>query len=146
LDSTFYLALWNHGLLLELQGKIPEAIAQYEKAGAITNDPISLGMLGHIYGTTGRKDEARKILEKLKKMRAERYIAAYPLAIVALGLGEKEEALKWLDQAYQDRDGNAIAPIRIDPLFKPLRGDPRFEALAERVVPSRLFKETVTKK
>ena len=146
LDSTFYLALWNHGLLLELQGKIPEAIAQYEKAGAITNDPTPLGMLGHIYGTTGRKDEARKILEKLKKMRAERYIAAYPLAIVALGLEEKEEALKWLDQAYQDRDGNAIAPIRIDPLFKPLRGDPRFETLAEKVVPARLFKESVTKK
>ena len=146
LDSTFYLALWNHGLLLELQGKIPEAIAQYEKAGAITNDPTPLGMLGHIYGTTGRKDEARKILEKLKKMRAERYIAAYPLAIVALGLEEKEEALKWLDQAYQDRDGNAIAPIRIDPLFKPLRGDPRFEALAEKVVPARLFKKSVTKK
>jgi len=146
LDSTFYLALWNHGLLLELQGKIPEAIAQYEKAGAITNDPTPLGMLGHIYGTTGRKDEARKILEKLKKMRAERYIAAYPLAIVALGLEEKEEALTWLDQAYQDRDGNAIAPIRIDPLFKPLRGDPRFEGLAEKVVPARLFKKSVTKK
>src|SRR5438477_6995156 len=146
LDSTFYLALWNHGLLLELQGKIPEAIAQYEKAGAITNDPISLGMLGHIYGTTGRKDEARKILEKLKKLRAERHIPAHSVAIVALGLGEKEDALKWLAQAYQDRDGNAIAPIRIDPLFKPLRGDPRFEALAERVVPLRLFKETVTKK
>src|SRR5438094_861600 len=123
-----------------------EALAQYEKAGAITNDPTPLGMLGHIYGTTGRKDEARKILEKLKKMRAERYIAAYPLAIVALGLEEKEEALKWLDQAYQDRDGNAIAPIRIDPLFKPLRGDPRFEALAEKVVPARLFKKSVTKK
>ena len=146
LDSTFYLALWNHGLLLELQGKIPEAIAQYEKAVAITNDPTPLGMLGHIYGTTGRKDEARKILEKLKKMRAERYIAAYPLAIVALGLEEKEEALKWLEQAYQDRDGNAILPIRIDPLFNPLSGDPRFEALAERIVPAAEFKGTTASK
>ena len=140
LDNNFYFAQWSCGLALELQGKIPEAIAQFEKAAALTDDPIVLGMLGHAYGISGRKDEARAILERLRETRKQRWISAYPVALVALGLGDHTEALNWLEQAYQDHDGNGIGPIRIDQLLKPLHGDPRFEALAEKVVPAAQFK------
>ncbi len=140
MDSSFYYARLYYGEALELQGKIPEAIAQYEKATAVTDDPVALGTLGHIYGVAGRKDEARKIFEKLRELRAHRYIAAYSLVLVSLGLDDRTEAIKWLEQGYQDRDGNFLGGIRVDPLLNALHGDPRFEALAEKVVPAKEFR------
>jgi TolB-like protein/Tfp pilus assembly protein PilF len=142
LDGTFYPAQWEYGFALELQGKIPEAIAQGEKAVSLTDDPGPLGALGRIYGIAGRRDEAQKILERLRQLRAQRYTAAYSLALVALGLGDKTEALHWLEEGYRDRDGDALGVIRVDPFLTPLHGDPRFEALAEKIVPARLFKPT----
>ena len=139
MDGSFYFAQHSYGEALELQGKIPEAIAQYEKTAALTDDPIGLGLLGHIYGVAGRKDEARKILERLRALRAQRYTSGYSLALVCLGLGDRTEAINWLEQTYRDRDGNFLGAIRIDPWLTPLRDDPRFEALAEKIVPAREF-------
>ena len=97
-------------------------------------------MLGRIYGIVGRQDEAQKILERLRQSRAKRYTAAYSLALVALGLGDKAEAHHWLEEGYRDRDGDALGVIRVDPPLAPLHGDPRFEALAEKIVPTREFR------
>jgi hypothetical protein len=88
----------------------------------------------------GRKDEARQILAQLSQAREQRYVEAYGLAIVHLGLGENNEALYWLEQGYRDRDGFNMAVIRVDPFLDPLHGDPRFKALAEKIVPERDFK------
>ena len=140
IDASFYPAHREYGLALELQGKLPEALSQYEQAAAVTDDPIPLGALGRIYGIAGRKDEAQKIFERLRQLRAQRYTAAYALALVAVGLGDKTEALHWLEESYRDRDGDSIGVIRVDPLLKPLHGDPRFEALAEKILPAREFK------
>jgi len=140
LDGTFHYAQRSYGLALELQGKIPEAISYYEKAASLTEAPIELGMLGRIYGIVGRKDEAHKILERLRQSRAQRYTAAYSLALVALGLGDKAEALHWLEEGYRDRDGDALGVIRVDPPLASLHGDPRFEALAEKIVPASQFR------
>ena len=131
---------------MELQGKLPEAIAQYEKAAALTDDPIPLGALGRIYGIAGRRDEAQKIFEQLRQLRAQRYTAAYSLALVALGLGNKTEALHWLEEGYRERDGDSLGVIRVDPLLISLHGDPRFEALAEKIVPAAEFKSATTSK
>jgi hypothetical protein len=84
--------------------------------------------------------EAEKILNQLKKLSQERYVAAYSFGLVYLGLGDKEEALHWLEQSYQDRAGSDIGYIRVEPLLDPLRGDPRFEALAEKIVPASQFR------
>lgn len=142
LDGTFHYAYRSYGLALELQGKIPEAISCYEKAATLTDAPIELGMLGRIYGIVGRKDEAQEILERLRQLRAQRYTAAYSLALVALGLGDKSESLHWLEEGYRDHDGDALGVIRVDLPLAPLHGDPRFEALAEKIVPAKDFRAT----
>lgn len=142
LDGTFHYAYRSYGLALELQGKIPEAISCYEKAASLTDAPIELGMLGRIYGIVGRKDEAQEILERLRQLRAQRYTAAYSLALVALGLGDKSESLHWLEEGYRDHDGDALGVIRVDLPLAPLHGDPRFEALAEKIVPAKDFRAT----
>jgi TolB-like protein/Tfp pilus assembly protein PilF len=146
MDGSFYYAQWSYGLGLELQGKIPEAIAQFEKAAAMTDDPVASSLLGHLYGVAGRKDEGRKILERLRQLRTQRYTSAYSFALVSLGLGDRAEALNWLEEGYRERDGDNIGRIRIDLLLAPLRGDPRFEALAEKIVPLREFKGATTSK
>jgi len=146
LDGTFYYARYNLAQALELKGLIPEATAEYQKTMSMTEDPVPLGMLGRLYALHGQKDAALKILQRLRQNRAQRYTAAYGLALIYVGLGDRNEALNWLEQGYREHDGFNIGPIRVDPLLAPLQGDPRFEALAEKIVPAREFGKTVTQK
>ena len=146
MDGAFYYARYTLAQALELKGLIPEATAEYQKTIAITDDAAPLGLLGHLYAARGRKDEAQKILQQLRERREQRYIPAYYLALVYLGLGDRNQALDWLEQSYRERDGFNIGPIRIDPLLTPLHGDPRFEALAEKIVPAAQFGKKATTK
>jgi tetratricopeptide (TPR) repeat protein len=146
MDGSFYYARYGLALALELKGAIPEAIAEYQKTISITEDSVPLGMLGRLYAAAGRKDEAQKILQQLRQIREQHYIPAYSLALVYLGLGDRNEALHWLEEGYRERDGFNIGPIRVDPLLTPLHGDPRFEALAEKIVPAREFVGATTVK
>jgi TolB-like protein/Tfp pilus assembly protein PilF len=140
MDPGFYYAHVNLGWALEAKRDLEEALSEYQKARALNDDPFVLGLLGRAYASSGNKPEALKILEQLKEVSRQRYVSAYSFVVVYLGLGDKEEALRWLEQAYQDRAGNDIAWIRVDSLVDPLRGDPRFEALAEKIVPAREFR------
>ena len=74
-------------------------------------------MLGRLYALHGQKDEALKILQKLREKREQGYTAAYGLALIYVGLGDRNEALNWLEQGYREHDGFNIGPIRIDPLL-----------------------------
>jgi len=141
MDPGYYYGYVNLGQALELKGARDAAIAEYQKARALNDDPYILGLLARSYGLSGNKTEAEKILKQLQEISKQRYVAAYSFALTYLGLGDKEEALRWLEQAYQDRAGNDIGWIRVDPLLlDPLRSDPRFEALAEKIVPAREFR------
>jgi tetratricopeptide (TPR) repeat protein len=135
LDGGFYYARYNLALALELKGSISEAIAEYQRAIALNDDPFPLALLGHLYGRLGRRGEALQILEQLRERRRQRYVEAYCLAVVNLGLGDHNEAINWLEEGYRERDGFALGIIRTDPLLDPLRGDPRFEKLANQIVP-----------
>jgi TolB-like protein/tetratricopeptide (TPR) repeat protein len=139
MDQNFYYARYNLGLVLEVQGDGAGAENEFQKAVAISDDPVPLAYLGNLYGNLGRRDEAQKILNQLRQRREQRYTDAYALAVVCLGLGDRSEALKWLEKGYEEHEGFSIGQIRIDPLLKPLSGDPRFEALAEKVIPAREF-------
>jgi TolB-like protein/Flp pilus assembly protein TadD len=135
LDGGFYYARYNLALALQLKGSISEAIAEYQRAIALNDDPLPLALLGHLYGRLGRRDEALQILEQLRERRRQRYVEAYCLAVVNLGLGDHNEAINWLEEGYRERDGFGIGIIRKDPLLDPLRGDPRFEKLVNQIVP-----------
>ena len=139
LDGSFYYARSVLGQALELKGSFPEAMSEYQKTAALTDDAAPLGFLGHLCGLTGRKEEAKQILGKLRERREQRYTPAYSLALVALALGDREAALHWLEESYRERDGFDLEAMRLDPFLKPLHGDPRFEALAEKIVPAREF-------
>ena len=146
MDPGFYIAHLVLGQVLDAKGARDAAIVECQKARALNDDPSVLGVLARAYGLSGNKMEAEKILDQLKKLSQERYVSAYSFALTYLGLGDKEEALRWLEQSYQDHAGSDIGYIRVDPLLDPLRGDPRFEALAEKIVPAAEFKSATASK
>src|SRR5881296_3021394 len=146
MDPGFYIAHLVLGQVLDAKGARDAAIVECQKARALNDDPSVLGVLARAYGLSGNKMEAEKILDQLKKLSQERYVAAYSFALTYLGLGDREEALRWLEQSYQDRAGSDIGYIRVDPLLDPLRGDLRFEALAEKIIPAKEFKTSTASK
>ena len=136
MDPGFYYAHWTLGNALELKGFNEEAIAEYKKAIALNDDPIPRALLGHLYAKLGRKDEALAILKQLRELREsskERYVSPYNLALIHIGLGQKNEAIQLLEETYEERDGYNIVFIKVEVLLDPLRGDPRFEALVQKV-------------
>jgi TolB-like protein/Flp pilus assembly protein TadD len=144
LDNNFSYAHGELGVALECKGLIDAAIGEFESAYRLNDDPVVFGLLGHAYAVRGRRDDALKLLAQLKEESARSYVPAYSFAIIYLGLGDKDEALGWLEKDFSDRDGWNIGFIKVDPMLDPLRGNPRFEALAEKIIPAREFKSAAT--
>ena len=140
MDPGFYFAHSNLGQALASKREFVDAISEYQKARALNDDPFMLALLGNAYARSGNRTEALKILDQLKALSKQRYVNAYSFVILNVGLDDKEEALRWLEQSYQDHAGSDVGWLRVDSLLDPLRGDPRFEALAEKIVPAAEFK------
>ena len=134
IDPGFYYAHYQLGEALELKGDRDAAIAEYQKARELNDDPLVQALLAQAMAKSGNTAKARRILQQLKEMSARRYVAAYGIGLAHLGLGEKEEALRWFEKSYEDHAGTEIGYIKVDPFLDPLRDDPRFEALVQKIL------------
>jgi len=129
-DSTDITAQWGLALVDEQQGRSSEAIATLERiTGASLNRKSSLG---HAYAVAGKTTQARAVLAALDSAATSRYVPAYYFALMYTALGEHDQALRYLERAYEERS-TVIAYLRIDPRLAPLREEPRFVALARRM-------------
>ena len=133
MEPDFYWAHRQLGLALELKGSPNEAIVEYQRAAELNDDPRVLAFVGHAMASTGKQNEAREMLAKLTEIAKTRYISGYSFAVIHLALGEKDQALDWLEKDAREQTGFEINFIRVDPYLDPLRGDPRFEALVQQV-------------
>ncbi len=133
MDPRFYVAHYYLGEALQFKGKLAGAIAEFQKAYDSNNDPFSLAMLGQAYARQGKTDEAQKVLARLRERAKSQYISPYAFAVVLTALGDKARAIDELEHGYDDT-GFYISLIKVDPLFDDLRGDPRFDALVQKVV------------
>ena len=89
-------------------------------------------MLARVYALTGRTDEARRIFDDLTNLCRREYVQAYPMAVLNITFGNRDEALRLLEQSYEERglflQGDA-GSLKIDKRLDPLRNEPRFKAL-----------------
>ena len=135
LDGNFAYAHWNLGEALYLKGDITGAIAEYEKAAALDDDPEILALLGRAYAETGKKEKALELLEKLKAVGGQHYIRNYVYTIIYTGLGDKATAIDYLEKARDGGETPDTTWIKVDPLFDPLRNEPRFQQLVAKMFP-----------
>ncbi|PYI45252.1 MAG: hypothetical protein DMF11_12885 [Verrucomicrobia bacterium] len=140
IDPHSYLAHFYLGQIYQIQGHLTEAIAEYQKAVELDDDPQALAFLGQAQARIGQHDKAQKILSRMTEEAKSRYVSAYSFALMFIALGDKERAIDALERAYREGAANDIITIKVDPMLEDLRGHPRFEALAEKIVPAREFK------
>jgi len=121
------------GRILLEKGALSEAVAALEKAASLSGGGARfLSSLAYAYGVTGREEQAREILAKLTEMSKQRYVGSSDFALVNAGLGERDQAIYWLERACDERDAH-VPFLHVDPRLASLRTDPRFEALVKRV-------------
>jgi TolB-like protein/Tfp pilus assembly protein PilF len=135
IDPTFFYAHFNLGIALQAKGDLSGAIAECEKATELSsNNLLVLTVCAAAKAQAGDKDVALRMLSELDEISRQREVVGYFRALLYLSLNNKDEAVRWLEQGYEERDGANICWIKVDPLLDPLHGDPRFEALAQKVI------------
>jgi tetratricopeptide (TPR) repeat protein len=126
-------SVWPHcelGRAYEQKQMYAEAIEFFKQATGISRSSFPVAGLGHAYALAGRRDEAMKQLEELSRCAAEGYVSSFNPAVIYAGLGDR--ALDLLETAYEERSG-WMACLKVDPRLAPLRAEPRFIALLQRV-------------
>ena len=123
-------ALWSIGIVFMARHQPEQSIPVLEKAVAVSNgSPGVMGSLVAAYAQAGRRADALRLLAELKRERpgdAGAFVHAY------LGLADYDQTFSWLEQAYKDKS-NIMQHLKVDPMFDPLRSDPRFQDLLRRV-------------
>jgi TolB-like protein/DNA-binding winged helix-turn-helix (wHTH) protein/Tfp pilus assembly protein PilF len=121
------------GWVYEQKKMYPEAIAELQKAVDLSNrHEVTLASLGQVLGESGRKQEATKILEELQRRSQQRYVSPCLVALVQIGLGQRDQAIASLEQGYANRD-QWMLYLKVDPHMDELRSDPRFQDLLRRI-------------
>jgi TolB-like protein/Tfp pilus assembly protein PilF len=126
-------AYWFLGFALSANGQPGEAIPELEKALSLSGgSPGVTGVLIRAYAQAGRRTDALRLLNELKARQRKGYIPAAAFVNAYLGLGDRQKAFVWLERAYQEHS-NILQFAKVHPYFDPLRGDPRFQELIERI-------------
>jgi TolB-like protein/Flp pilus assembly protein TadD len=121
------------GFALVANNQPEEAIPVLEKSISLSKgSPASVGVLIRAYAQTGRRNDALRLLEELKKRRDAGYIPAASFVNGYLGLDDKEQAFYWLEKSYKEKS-NILQFLKTHPYFDPIRDDPRFSDLVRRV-------------
>jgi TolB-like protein/Flp pilus assembly protein TadD len=129
-DNVGYLT--GLGFALIANNRPADAIPGLEKAISFSGSPAATGILIRAYAHAGRRRDAMRLLAQLKARRASGYIPAGAFVNAYLGLGDKEQAFYWLEQAYKEQS-NILQFLKTHPYFDPIRSDPRFADLMRRV-------------
>jgi tetratricopeptide (TPR) repeat protein len=111
-----------------------EAIASHRRAIAQSGESTrSLVFLAHALGKAGQTTEALKIIADLTERARHNYVAGYLVAIAHVGIGNNEEALRWLEHAFEQRA--ELGNLNRGAYFwlQPLHSDPRYQDLLRRL-------------
>jgi TolB-like protein/Tfp pilus assembly protein PilF len=119
------------------KGQHTQALAEFEKVkvqlipvSRDTENPASF--LGWMYAVSGSRTEALKMVKEYKDLAARAYVDFYFIAMIYAGLGDRDQAFRWLEKGYQEHS-NQMAWLAVDPWWYPLRDDPRYKDLLHRI-------------
>jgi len=105
------------------------AIAELLKAHAINDFSAQLG---YAYAISGKREEARRFLQRMADLSQQQYLDPFGFGAIYVGLGENDKAFEWFEKAYQ-LHSEAILMLKVDPVFDPVRSDPRYKSLVRRI-------------
>ncbi|HEY8187968.1 MAG TPA: winged helix-turn-helix domain-containing protein [Pyrinomonadaceae bacterium] len=131
LDPNSFPARRYLGLAYEQKGMYTQAIDEFQKGLKLSGSPLMLALLGHAYAASGKTADARQVLADLHDLETRRYVSPYTVAAIYTALDERDQAFKWLERAYEERDV-WLMNLKVDPVFAKLRSDKRFHDLLTR--------------
>ena len=134
IEPNFGGARYLLGQAYILKSLYKEAIAEAEKDVLISPRSVdALSWLGYTYAVAGRRAEALKVLDKLAQLSKQMHVPPSYMAAIHVGLVEKDKAFEWLEKGYEERSIGFGFGINPDPIWDPLRSDPRFADLLRRM-------------
>ena len=134
LDPSYFNTYRWLGWVYAQKGMYEEAIAAHQKAATHSgNHPSRVAELGHTYAVAGRRSEALKILGELLELSKQKYVQPERIAVIYIGLGEKDQAFEWLEKAFEEGGLGRLPFLKVAPEYDPLRDDPRFQDLLRRM-------------
>jgi tetratricopeptide (TPR) repeat protein len=134
LDPQFARAHTRLGMAYAAKKDYSAAVREFEQSEELSgSDPYLEGLAGYAQAQSGNTARARKIMTDLTdRAKRHQFVPAFSLALVCIGLGDRNGALDWLDRAYQDRSTYMVY-AKADPLLDPVRADARFGELMRRM-------------
>jgi adenylate cyclase len=131
INPDFWIALIQLGKTFERLGRYEEALEAFRRARESRVTTEALSLTGYTYAVSGRRGEAERALRELATISEQSYVPPYNMALVHLGLGNTDEALRLLERGYDERDAHMVL-LGAEPKWDSLRSDPRFIRLLER--------------
>ena len=126
-------AHWIRGMAYQQKNMYEQAVKDYQTALQFSpNNPNYLAALGHVYGSSGNKGGARKILDTLLAVNKKEPVSPFFFALVYTGLNDKENALQWLEKSYQEKSGS-VRYLKMEPRLKSLWKEPRYIELMKKI-------------
>jgi len=133
MDKNYGLAHRFLGLAYERKGMYAEAITELQTAISLVGGTAETkAELAYALAVSGKRDEAQKILDQLRRQSKQHYVSPYLIALIHAGLGNKEQAFEWLEKAYDDRS-DLLVYLKVEPKLAGLHSDPRFQDLLRRL-------------
>ena len=132
MDPDFWLGhLWL-GWAYEQMGRRDQALEELNKAFRLGASPYASAYLGYVQALAGGTADAEMLVHAMEEQVAQRYVSPHHIAIIYVGLGQRDQAFEWLEKAYEQRE-EILVFLNVDPTWDSLRADPRFQDLVRRM-------------
>jgi tetratricopeptide (TPR) repeat protein len=110
-----------------------QSIDELKKALSVSENNVEiLSSMAHVYAASGNKAEAQQILKKVNELSKQEHVDPYFVALIYLGLGQKDQAFEWLEKAYDHRS-MMLNWLNIEPRLDSIRSDPRYQQFGRRI-------------
>jgi len=133
IDSNSILAHFFIAWSYSQKSMHEEAVEASQKAvDIVEGSTLWLANLGTVFGLAGKKKQAEQILKKLQRTAKKGFVSPVQFAWIYIGLGEKKEALNWLEKAYNEQAGT-LNVLKVAPEYDSLRDEPRFQKILKKM-------------